>query len=160
MYLGASHRQVPRREPDLLAHLVLWNGSLVPISQAFVTSSRPPQCCSGLSPDSTGSAKMSLYRGNSCVGLLAGEQWRLETIYHHEGRHTCDRADQRVVGILHPWQMGGPGGKEMENHTTQGGFQVLICLFHLAISLGVITRRKAGSGSQGLTERFPHLGMS
>lgn len=57
----------------------------------------------------------------------------------------------RVVGILHPQQVGGPGDREMGSHTMQGKFQILIGPFHLAI-LRVVTRGEAECASQGLTE--------
>lgn len=77
---------------------------------------------------------------------------------NHERRHTCGGADQRVVGVLDPWQVGGPGGGEVRSNTTEGGLQILIGLLHLAVTLRVVAGRETEWGPQGLTERLPDLG--
>lgn len=67
----------------------------------------------------------------------------LETIRNHEGRHTCGRANQGVVGVFHPGKVGGPGGQVASGDALKSYLDVLVGPVHLAVSLGVIFRGEA-----------------
>lgn len=105
----------------MLTHLVFGGWSAVSVSQVLVASSGSDQSSPGLPPNSAGVAERSHH-----LGLLAREQVGLETTHDHERGHASSRTHQRVIDILHPWQMGGSGGWETDRHATQGRLQILV----------------------------------
>ena len=132
-------REIPGGQPDLLAGTVIQGWSAMAVRQSLVPSSGAGESRPGLTPDSTSTPEMPLHRGNRHIHLLGWKKWGLETVRSHERRHTCGGANQGVVGILNPGEVGGPGNRVIRGDATKSSLQVLICPLRLAVGLWVVT---------------------
>jgi len=87
-----------------------------------------------------------LNRWDPGLSLLLREKWRLISPRALERRQPSCRAWKRIVSILHPQKLFGPGGRCLGRNTTQGCFHFLVHPFSLSVGLRMETRGWADLG--------------
>lgn len=87
------------------------------------------------------------------LALLDGQKGWLKAVGDHGRGHSCSRAGQRVMGILHQKEKRGPGSGMMGRDEANGWSPDSGWLFPWTIGLRMITRSESGGSTKRLTKK-------